>query len=431
MSLRQAIALANADSGDVVVFDPALSGSTITLTQGAIAITGSMTVAGLGAKNLTISGGGTSSIFVVEPLEGRPSVTLSGLTLTKGNDGAIYVVGTLAVQDCIVTANAGGPAITVTDLGHLYLVQSVVSSNVDGGIYGDSSDISVTGSTIAGNSKTGDGAGIAGHYSSLSIGKSTITGNTATHNGGGLWMYGGSLKMTYSSVTGNSAYYFGGGIDVARGFNVYVYQSLVAHNELTSFAGSGYGGGGISLRNVDMGVGVQIVNSTVYSNFAYHNGGGIGIFDTTTGNSTLILLSTIVKNSTLAFVGNGIQAAGTPHIYNTILANNTNALYAQDAAGSFFVNHCLVTNATGITLAPGSGSNITGQDPQLGPLTVNGGPTLSMLPSVTSPVLGKGTGGLSSSVDQRGLPRFSVPDIGAVERQYPEVMIFRNGFDPP
>jgi hypothetical protein len=68
-------------------------------------------------------------------------------------------------------------------------------------------------------------------------------------------------------------------------------------------------------------------------------------------------------------------------------------------------------------------------------LTVNGGPTLSMLPSATSPVLDSGNVGCCSDVphDQRGVQRIAnlVPDMGAVERQYPEVMIFRSGFDPP
>jgi hypothetical protein len=37
---------------------------------------------------------------------------------------------------------------------------------------------------------------------------------------------------------------------------------------------------------------------------------------------------------------------------------------------------------------------------------------------------------MDRSVDQRGLPRpSSVADIGAVQRQHPEDVIFRNGFD--
>jgi hypothetical protein len=79
---------------------------------------------------------------------------------------------------------------------------------------------------------------------------------------------------------------------------------------------------------------------------------------------------------------------------------------------------------------------ITGQDPKLGLLSVNGGPTLTMLPAVTSPVIGAGGSpflvfaSMDPSVDQRGLPRPSAssPDMGAVQRQYPEDVIFRNGF---
>jgi hypothetical protein len=42
---------------------------------------------------------------------------------------------------------------------------------------------------------------------------------------------------------------------------------------------------------------------------------------------------------------------------------------------------------------------------------------------------------MQNGVDQRGLPRMTPlspnPDIGAVERQYPEVVVFSDGFDSP
>ena len=74
------------------------------------------------------------------------------------------------------------------------------------------------------------------------------------------------------------------------------------------------------------------------------------------------------------------------------------------------------------------GSNITGTDPDLGPLQDNGGPTETLLPNLTSPVIDAGVAnGLTT--DQRGLPRtfdpVSVPnkngsdgtDIGSTELQ--------------
>ena len=59
------------------------------------------------------------------------------------------------------------------------------------------------------------------------------------------------------------------------------------------------------------------------------------------------------------------------------------------------------------------------------------GPTLTMMAALTSPALDSGE--LSTTgTDQRGLPRNANgrSDMGAVERQYPEDVIFRNGVDP-
>ena len=76
-----------------------------------------------------------------------------------------------------------------------------------------------------------------------------------------------------------------------------------------------------------------------------------------------------------------------------------------------------------------AGSNILGEDPQLGALAANGGPTQTLKPSLTSPVLDKGIATAAFTADQRGLSRpFDIPtvtntttgdaaDIGAVELQ--------------
>jgi hypothetical protein len=242
------------------------------------------------------------------------------------------------------------------------------------------------------------------------------------------------LKMTDSTVSGNFAYSFGGGIDIETAKSVYIARSTISDNQLTNFSGTGYGGGGLALRSVVGGV-TTIVNSTFYRNFAYHNGGGIGIFDATTGANTSIRFSTISKNSTSYSYGNGIQTAagGAPLIDSTIVANNASRLYSTDMVGPFGAIHSLITNASHAYLVVGSNNNIIGQDPQLGPLVSNGGPTLTQLPASTSPVIGQGRGNCNcnGNIDQRGLPRtfVTVPDIGAVERQNPEVIIFRNGFD--
>ena len=66
----------------------------------------------------------------------------------------------------------------------------------------------------------------------------------------------------------------------------------------------------------------------------------------------------------------------------------------------------------------------TSADPQLGALTDNGGPTLTMLPSATSPLVGEVAAGACTAqvtADQRGVtrPRGAACTVGAVEVESP------------
>jgi hypothetical protein len=63
-TLRDAIAQANTSPGaDVIEFDAGLAGQTITLTSGELDITDDLTITGLGADQLTISGNNSSRVF--------------------------------------------------------------------------------------------------------------------------------------------------------------------------------------------------------------------------------------------------------------------------------------------------------------------------------------------------------------------------------
>src|SRR5215831_12301650 len=94
-SLRAAITAAQ--SGDTIVFDPSLAYETITLTSGPLALSGNVTINGLGANQLAISGNNASQLFM---LSGSAQVTLSNLTLTGGmasQGGAIFIDGSAAL----------------------------------------------------------------------------------------------------------------------------------------------------------------------------------------------------------------------------------------------------------------------------------------------------------------------------------------------
>ena len=75
-SLRQA--LADANDGDTIDFDPSLNGQTITLTSAELAINKSVTISGPGAPFLTISISGIQFTRIFHVMPGQ-SVTIDGL----------------------------------------------------------------------------------------------------------------------------------------------------------------------------------------------------------------------------------------------------------------------------------------------------------------------------------------------------------------
>ena len=78
------------------------------------------------------------------------------------------------------------------------------------------------------------------------------------------------------------------------------------------------------------------------------------------------------------------------------------------------------------------GSHLITTDPLLGTLGNYGGSTQTFLPAIGSSAIdaGDSTAGTCPTVDQRGLARSDGHcDIGAVERQSPEDVIFRDGFE--
>ncbi len=198
-SLREAIAAANASStNDTITFDPALAGHTITLTSGELTIAdnGTLSILGLGANELSISGNNTSRVFFVHS---DSTVTIGGLTISNGNG-----------------VGAG-------------------SSNQGGGIYIDNNaTLTLNSSTVSNNSVTTTGGGIINLGGSLHILNSTVSGNTGSSFGGGIRNIG-SADIINSTISGNSAT-FGGGISNEES-TITLINSTVSNNSATAGGG--------------------------------------------------------------------------------------------------------------------------------------------------------------------------------------------------
>jgi hypothetical protein len=215
-SLR--FALAHAKDGDTIDFDASVTG-TILLTSGQLVVDKSVTINGPGANVLAVDGNHASSVFYISP---GKTVTISGLTITNGNGatngGGIHNDGgTLTVDNCTVSSSSafdsGGG---INNYGGTLTVDNCTVSSSSayfgGGICNDSrggsATLTVTNSTLNGNS-AGEGGGGA-IFNGGAQGAANMTMNNCTvssnlgNRGAGIFTYFGTVTVTNSTFSGNS-----------------------------------------------------------------------------------------------------------------------------------------------------------------------------------------------------------------------------------
>ncbi len=429
-----------ADQGGVIVFDCGASAVTVPIPS-AVVFQKETVLDGGGL--VTLSGQGTSRILYLDSAYDltTPRLTVQRLTLRDGNSprtsgddtavggGAIYRDGgSLTVVDCVFLDNrAPSPG------------QDVAG----GAIYGfGGGETVIVGSTFAGNEASNGGA-VGSLNGDLTIVNSTLTQNAASGSGGNpgsggcggaVYMDGADEKTVLCGVTlsNNSAGAIGGGFFRVSNDGTGTFtmdRTSVDSNQVTPEDGGN--AGGLYLEGLDL----TVASSTVSRNQAYNNGGiwiskgRIQMTNTTIAENTALgtnggglwvsydppgtLLNCTIANNHLATdwtVGAAVFDAGTGGnltLRNTVVSGNT----ANVPRG------CNVTYAGSADLQWPAGALCTASplvaDPLLGGLADNGGPTATLLPGVTSPARGLGTG--CPPTDQRGEPRREPCTLGAVE----------------
>src|SRR5436309_611007 len=158
LSLREALALANASAGsDTITFAAnLLGGGPLVLTNGELAITTdgitiNGDINGDGQPDITIDAGGTSRVFNIN--DGTPSTisaALNGLVIQNGTGistrgGGIYVgaADALTLTNSTVSGNSAyqGGGIAGSTGAAITLINSTVSGNSSGSIYGSGGGI--------------------------------------------------------------------------------------------------------------------------------------------------------------------------------------------------------------------------------------------------------------------------------------------------
>ncbi len=404
-SLREAIEAANANGvADAINFAGGVTGTiALDASFGDMDIRNeSLDIQGPGAGQLTINGGGHDRIFKLFGFDAPDQqVVISGLTMTNGLAG-----------DQI---DAGG---------------AIFSSDFGDDDFGFPADLTVADSVIS-NSVAGTGGGIASFtVEHSSAGAMTIRNTTIDNNdallGGGVFAgrVGEDVTVTASTFSNNNA----------------VFPTPV---RAAGTLGDGDGGG----LAVDRGPGAVLVqNSTFARNHADGAGGAIRFVSdqVTPPNPRTVRNTTVADNSAgegggisvsrfeQSQVSRGSSVQPVVQLSSTIVADNTASALGGDADGpdlrsdnaSFNAGFSLLEVTTGATVTDAPpGSNITGQDPQLGGLAGNGGPTQTKLPAAASAAIDAGVGnglaaeqrGTARTVDRPPANANDGTDIGAVE----------------
>lgn len=272
--------------------------------------------------------------------------------------------------------------------------------------------VAISGSTISnGHADAGDGGNGPNNagFTATFAGAGGDGGSGGTANGGGISIAAGTVSLVNSTVSGNLA---AGGTAGSGGDGADAWSSGVSDGDGGNggAGGNGFGGG------IQAGGGtLSISNSTVANNTSsFSTGGTGGATGTSLGGAGATPGATGASGA--AQGGGALNSGAAVTSNSSIFADNT-AVLGVDFAGNVTAGASLFETAPSGTLTPGTGANITGSDPVLGPLQNNGGSTLTQAIDSASPARNVGSNPLALTEDQVGNMRDdgNGVDMGAVE----------------
>jgi hypothetical protein len=452
--------------------DPAVAPTVVNVpdaTIGDLDISKSVRILGAGADITTVQWDDTVAdddrdrLFHILADAGTVDVTMAGMTLTGGRTQEVRIGdGPPSVEPGEFTTyylrRAGG-ALALGPAAAVVLqdpnIEGQENSEGRGGSKrpeepdegGATYSLTLAGLVVVGNAAGGDGGGI---YTAAPTraGAIVVRDNEALTNGGGIYNEG-NTEIGYSTVSGNIAE-GGGGLFLTGSNTVDITSSTLNANRAV-------GGGALSGR---AGVTINMVNSTVSANLAADV--GAGVYTNGLANLTFVTIANNIsggeEGGTQGSGVNAFPAASAEqniNLHNVLLAANKKgwlaevgetykdaAIPAPDAAGLLdadcgttgggaasitSLGNNLSSDLTCATWLDPATNDIQDTDPLIGELADNGGQTVSAdgidYTVVTwthallagSPALGNGLAVSGITVDQRGVTRDAVPDIGAYE----------------
>ena len=393
----------------------AANGGAIDSVQGTLSVTG-----GTFMLNSVTGFGGAIDASGTETING---VTFENNSAGNGIGGAIFDQGTLTITNGTLikdnTARLGGG---IANDGTLSLIGSFLTHNTaasGGGLYNSGGSVSISGGSVTGNTASGSGGGIFVSQGALAISANTTLSSNSASDGGAVFNSGGRASLTNVVLSDNSATVSGGAIFNLNSLTVTI-ASFLTNTALNG--GSVFNEGTGTITDVTMsgdtatsdGGGVfnegtlNLTNSTIADESAADGG---GVFNLAGVLTTLNV--TIAENNVVGGSGGGLNVAGgTVVLFNTIVSANTNGgTTADNIAGT--VSALSVYNLIGSGgsggLTDGVNNNLVGENPKLGLLGANGGPTDTIALLAGSPAIDNGGNSITTvtvpTSDQRGALR--------------------------
>lgn len=363
VSLREALDSANTNAGaDTIQFASGLNG-TVSLTNGELIITDSVTITGNGSAQTTIDAQNNSRVF--EILTQQSDVTFTGLKITRGQvagegggirDGADHF-STLSLNDVVLSNNS--------------------ASGLGGGlfVYGYNT-VNITNSKIIGNSTTDNGAnggGIHGFNGGiLTISNSEISGNETFGDeagGGGLYWLANPITVTDSIISNNKTYgesAVGAGIYTIDS-NLQIHNSVLSSNETSapdSPGGAVYIG---PLGSLTVDSGSQFISNRTLTDGSnggaiYSAGGTVSITDSQLHGNMVAGESSsggavAMVSGVLSIVRSELEANGAIGPADPFVSNPVSGGGVYMANGTVTIDSSLLVNNT--TTGNGGGAYVT------------------------------------------------------------------------
>ncbi len=466
--LRAKVAQLQAGNGGTVIFACGPNPPPIVLTGGVLALT-KKTVIDAGAALVTISGGNATQLFTIAA---GAKVTLRGLTLTKGfngasDGGAIVNQGKLTLERCLVTENqatvgSGGAILSLGKLtirnselsfnkaangGALYprfaaarttivstvLKENETTSTTDGWggaiLLWDGASLDVRGSAFLNNgARTGGAVYVRGSGSTLRSRATRWRSNLANADRGGAIYNEGIVVVDGEDVFETNSGFLGGAI--ANDNSINVNGAWFDRNDAALLGGAIHTTGMATLRKsavtdgllggVGEGAGIyntgmlQLENVTLSGNVATR-GGAIANAESASARAELTHV-TLYDNEATQFGAAIAHSFGVVTLRSSIVAGSTGSSCGETTGAAGTITSMGFSAAGDSSCGLNAVTDIGVPGLVLGALAQNGGGTPSHLPPGGSDVIDAAPAG-DAIFDQRHVlrPKGAGSEIGAVE----------------